>query len=59
MKDAKKQDLRKQNIIRVATGIPQDSEGYNGQIQIRNTSFGVRLYVKINNKWTYTSLISS
>ena len=59
MKKTRKQDIGKQNIIRVQDGIPQNSEGYDGEIQIRNTNFGVRLYVKVNNKWTYTSLISS
>ena len=59
MKETRKLEISKQKRIRTSGGIPQDSEGYNGQIQIRNTSFGVRLYVKVNNKWTYTSLISS
>ena len=59
MKETRKLDIGKQKRVRVADGIPQDSEGYNGEIQVRNTSFGVRLYVKVNNKWTYTSLISN
>ena len=59
MKETRKLEISKQKRMKTSDGIPQDSEGYNGQIQIRNTSFGVRLYVKVNNKWTYTSLISS
>ena len=59
MKETRKLDIGKQKRVRVADGIPQDSEGYDGEIQVRNTNFGVRLYVKVNNKWTYTSLISS
>ena len=59
MKDIRKLEIRKQKRIRVSDGIPQDSEGHNGEIQVRSTNFGVRLYVKVNNKWTYTSLISS
>jgi len=59
MKETRKLEISKQKRIKISDGIPQNSEGNNGEIQIRNTSFGVRLYVKVNNKWTYTSLISS
>jgi hypothetical protein len=49
-------EIVKQGRLRLSDGIPQKSEGKNGDILLRNTNFGVRLYIKANNVWYYTSL---
>ena len=56
MEQTRKLDIRKQNKTKLANGIPQRSEGSNGDQQIRNTNKGVRLYTKVNNVWYYTSM---
>lgn len=56
MRETRRLDITKQQKIKIANGIPSKADGNNGDIQIRNTNFGVRLYAKINNKWYYVSM---
>ena len=41
----------KANRVKVGSGEPHDSEGYSGDLTIRQTTSGVILYVKYVDKW--------
>jgi len=48
----------KQNKVSIGKGTPQSTEGSDGDQQIRLTTSGLKLYIKYNGKWYYTSLVS-
>ena len=41
---------------KVTRGVPSQSEGFDGEIRISNTTNGLKLYVRYNNQWFESSL---
>ena len=58
--DAKTRKLMKskQGKVELGSGIPGGGEGYEGQVQVRDTSDGPMLFAKLKGLWVQSPLLS-